>query len=243
MIKHDQDIRDRLETLLGGTTEKLGCELQRIGKRLYLRISDRDTETGILPAMRHLPCDRPERIDAILDETGRRLRRSHLRAATQTTHEPWTHDVHVLVHSVIRSCGGDAALLLPGDDAKLRQSALRLLIEREGVAIEATEWADGRIHVQALTIPKEGITVWDGADETGMLIQGLHLPQSIISGLPGRTLGEVLTHPMLREAEGVVITEVSDDPGGTILKLEDRREPVRRPPPGANEEWRRIAFR
>lgn len=69
-----------------------------------------------------------------------------------------------------------------------------------------------------------------------------HVPETILSTLPGRHLQDLIDHPAIKRAKPIKIEEVEQNMDGISIIMEDIQETLQKPPVGISKKWARIPY-
>lgn len=179
---------------------------------------------------------RGERLMRTIDTTLNRILRFRLRArlieeAEETDNPAWSIDLHRAVLAVFVNSGIHPLLIAMGVREHDRHPAGHLAdeMERLGISVADFQFHGGRLSPTTLSLSRVGVddalvlyTASMGG-ETGLILRGLSLPDSVMASAVGRRLDAVVRHPLLEGAGHLIITHLDEALNSVTIVTEDER--------------------
>lgn len=181
-----------------------------------------------------------EGIERLTRQIHRHLRRrARIDALGDRIGADWAHTMHRLPLTAMRMAGLDPVLLLRRDG----EQALRWLEKKIDLTLGTFSIEDGRIDADETSLENGEMRIL-GSGRPGLIVHA-SIPDTVLIGLGGRLLSEVVDHPVVHRAGPLRIEEAfstAGDPPWVTFVLEDRQDFIRRPPVGTDRRWARIPF-
>lgn len=169
-----------------------------------------------------------------------RLRERLIGEAGETGSPAWSIDMHRAVLAVFVNSGIHPLLIAMGvrEDDRHPSGHLADEMERLGIAVTDFQFHGGRLSPTTLTLRKGGVddalvlyTASVGG-ETGLILRGLSLPESVMASAVGRRLDAVVRHPLLEGAGHLTITHLDEALNSVTIVTDDERVPLAPSPVG-----------
>lgn len=184
-----------------------------------------------------------ETIDRVLLRTLRMRRRERaLEESGESGSPAWSIDVHVTFRAILINSGVNPLLLASCiEDERIRPvSVLAQAMVVAGLSATDFQLRSGRLDPSTLTIRQgdvDDVLVLYTASmggETGLILRGKSMPESMMTAAVGRRLDEIVTHPLLEGVGHVRVTHVLDSLNSLTIVLDEDRTTLAPSPVGTS---------
>lgn len=181
-----------------------------------------------------------EQLDREIRRHARRTLRQHSLAKADVSDRapPWSFTMHRLALGWFRHVSIDPVLAVGGPLSDAFKAFLYFSQEK-GFATGTMLLEDGRMDFNSIST--DGDIQLIGHGRPALLIER-EVPETLVAGMTGRLVSEVIDHPAIRRAGPVRIEEAMYGDGLLTLALKDVQDFIRRPPVGTDRRWNAIPF-
>lgn len=194
---------------------------------------------------------KPERAHIMIQTALSRILRQRARdrailASGDTGVPVWSIDIHPIAYAAIRNGGINPIFIAMLADGDMESNQLKRASTGTSIRVGTAGLIAGRASIATISgngHPTDDAISFHEASVTRMqqmIVRDVVLPDTVLASLPGRRIGDVVSHPLLEGAENTPIRSASMSGDVLHVEFEDVRRTLYPAPGGA--DWLRFPW-